>query len=135
MGIGTQPSGGYEHVTRWSARMDGLHVGKIMGEEGCHDELQEESGVGMAQPQQPRHGDAAPRPLHRRLAEHFLEGRSIGHRASRAIDETGAMARPPPFTRDGGLHGGREALQEEGKEAQREPRAGLAVCRRTEPQA
>jgi hypothetical protein len=31
---------------------------------------------------------------------------------------------PPPFTRDGGLHRGLEALQEEGKEAQRQSRAG-----------
>jgi hypothetical protein len=119
MGLGTQPSVGHDHVTRWYARMDGLHVGKIMGEEGCHDELQEESRVGMEQPQQPRHREVAPWPRPRRLAEGFLEGRRIGHRASRALNETGAMALPPPFTREGGLRGGPEALQEQGTEAQR----------------
>jgi hypothetical protein len=135
MGIGTPAPIDHEHLTRWSERMDGLHLGEIMGEEGRDHELQEESGAGMEQPQQPRHGKAAPRPLLCRLAQCFLSSRGIGHGASRAIDEKRAMAMPPAFTRDGGLHRAAEALQEEGTEAQRESGAGLTGGRRTEPQA
>jgi hypothetical protein len=43
-----------------------------MGEEGRDHQLQEESGARVEQPQQPYHGKAAPRPLHRRLAERLL---------------------------------------------------------------
>ena len=115
--------------------MDRLHPGEIVGEEGRDHQLQEHTGARMEQPQQPRHGEAAPRPLLRRLAERVLEGRGIGHGASRAIDEKRAMTMPPPFVQGGSLHGAAEALEEEGEEAQREFGTGLTVGRRTEPQA
>src|SRR5215510_4184052 len=89
----------------------------------------------MEQPQEVRHGKAAPRPRLGRLAERVLEGGCIGHRASRAINEKGAMAMPSAFTRDGRLHRAAEALEEEGEETEREFGARLAVCRRAEPQA
>ena len=115
--------------------MHRLHLGEIVGEEGRDDQLQEHPGARMEQPQEVRHGKAAPRPLLRRLAERLLQGRGIGHGAARAIDEKGAMAMPPPFVQGGALHRAAEALQEEVKEAQREFGAGLTVGRRTEPQA
>src|SRR4030095_8537264 len=46
-----------------------------------------------------------------------------------------AVAMPSPFVQGGLLHRAAEALQEEGKKAQRESGAGLTVGRRTEPQA
>ena len=115
--------------------MDRLHPGQIVGEEGRDDQLQEHTGARMEQPQESRHGKAAPRPLLRRLAEGRLQGRGIGHGASRAIDEKRAMAMPPPFVQGGSLHRAAEALEEEVKEAQRESGARLTVGRRTEPQA
>ena len=66
-------------------------------------------------PRRSRHGKAAPRPLLGRLAERVLEGRGIGHGASRAIDEKGAMPMPPPFVQGGSLHGAAEALQAGGQ--------------------
>ena len=45
----TQPPIGYEHVTGLSGRMDGLHVGQVMGQQRCDDELQEHTGTGMEQ--------------------------------------------------------------------------------------
>ena len=96
MGRGTEAPIGHEPVPFLSARMHGLHLGQIVGEEGRDDHRQEQTSPGMAQPQEPRDGNAAPRPLRRRLAERFLSGRSIGHGASRAIDQKGAMPVPPP---------------------------------------
>jgi hypothetical protein len=64
----------------------------------------------MEQPQEVRHGNAAPRPLLCRLAERVLEGRSIGHGASRAIDEKGTMTGPPLFVQGGTRHGAAEVL-------------------------
>ena len=87
-----------------------LHLGEIVGEEGCDHQLQEHTGAGVEQPQEVRHGKAAPRPLLCRLAEGLLEGRGIGHRAARAIDEKGAMPMPPPVVQGGSLHGAAEAL-------------------------
>jgi hypothetical protein len=97
MGVRTQAPSGHEHVPWGSAWMHRLYPGEIVGEEGRDDELQEEPGAGMKEPQQPRHGNAAPRLLHRRLAERLLEGRRIGHGAPRAVDEKGAMPVPPPL--------------------------------------
>jgi hypothetical protein len=114
--------------------MDGLHPGEIVGEEGGNHQLQEHTGAGMEQAQEPRHGEAAPRPLLRRLAKRLLEGRGIGHRAPRAIDQKRAMALPPPFVQGGSLHRRSEALEEESEEAQREFGPGLTVSRCTEPQ-
>jgi hypothetical protein len=98
-------------------------------------QLQEHTGARMEEPQEVRHGNATPRPLLCRLAERVLEGGSIGHRASGAIDEQGAMTMPPPFVQGGALHGAAEALSEEVKEAYRESGAGLTVGRRREPSA
>jgi hypothetical protein len=94
-----------------------LPLGEIVGEKRRDDQFQEHPGARMAQPQQSRHGKAAPRSLLCRLAERVLEGRSIGHRTARAIDEEGAMARPSPVVHGGSRHGAAEALQEEVKEA------------------
>ena len=52
--------------------MDRLHVSEIVGEEGCDHQPQEHTGARMEQPQQPGHGEAAPWPLLRRLAEGVL---------------------------------------------------------------
>ena len=89
----------------------------------------------MEEPQQVRHGKAAPRPLLRRLTERGLEGRRIRHRACRAIDEEGAMPMPPPVVRGGSLHSGSEALEEVVKEAQREFGPCLTVGGRRESQS
>jgi hypothetical protein len=89
----------------------------------------------MEQPQQPRYGKAAARPLPRRLAERALQGRSTRHGASRAIDEKGAMAMPPSFVQGGWLHGTPETLEEAGEEVEREFGTRLTVGRCTEPQA
>jgi hypothetical protein len=128
MSIRTQAPIGDEHISCLQAWMDRLHQGQIMGEEGRGHWLQEESGASMEQPQQVRHGNAAPRPLLCRLAERVLEGRRIRHRACRAINEKSPMPRPAPVVHGGSLHGAVEVLQEEVKEAQWEPDTGLAVC-------
>ena len=72
MGLRTQAPIRHEHGTRLYARMDGLHPGEIVGEEGRDDPLQEHPGARMEQPQQSRHGNAAPRPLLCWLAERVL---------------------------------------------------------------
>ena len=72
MGVGTQPAIAHEHITGWSARMDRLHPSQIVAQEGRHHSLQEPTSAGMEQPQQPRHGKAAPRPRLRRPAESSL---------------------------------------------------------------
>jgi hypothetical protein len=112
-----------------------LHLGEIVREEGRDDQLQEHTGARMEQPQEVCHGKAAPGALFRRLPERLLQGRSIGHRASRAIDEKGAMTLPPLFVQGGSLYGAAEAFEEESEEAQREFGAGLTVGCRAEPQA
>ena len=135
MGRGTQAPLCHQYITWLSARMDRLHPGQIMGQEGRNDQLQEHTGASLEQSQAPGDGAAAPRPRLRRWAEGGLQGRSIGHGASRAIDQTRAMAMPPACVQGGSLHRAAEVLQEEVKEAQRESGAGLTVCRRTAPQA
>jgi hypothetical protein len=57
----------------------------------------------------------------------------LGHGATRAIDETRAMTRPPPFVQGGSLYGAAEALEEEVEEAQRELGTRLTGSRRTAP--
>jgi hypothetical protein len=135
MGRGTQAPIGHQYITGWSARMDRLHPGKIMGQEGRNDQLQEHTRARMEQSQEPGDGAAAPRPLRRRLAAGGLQGRRIWHGASRALDQNRAMAMPPSFVQGGSLHRAAEVLQEEVQEAPRESGAGLTVCRRTAPQA
>src|SRR5919198_3394595 len=115
--------------------MDRLHPGEIVGEEGRDDQLEEHTGARMAQPQQSRHGEAAPRPRLCWLAEGLLEGRGIGHGTARAIDEKRAMAMPPPFVQGGSLHGATETLEEESEEVPREFGTRLTGGRRREPQA
>jgi hypothetical protein len=51
----------------------------------------------MEEPQQPGDGEAAPRPLHGRLAERLLSRRGIRHGAAGPIDKKGAMSQPTPF--------------------------------------
>jgi hypothetical protein len=75
MGIGTEAPIGHEHVPGWSARMHGLHPGELVGEEGRDDPRQAHPGARMNQPQQSRHGNAAPRPQLGWLAERVREGR------------------------------------------------------------
>jgi hypothetical protein len=96
--------------------VDRLHLSAIVAAQGGDHQLQEHSGAGMAQPQESRHGTAAARPLHVRLAEAVLEGRRIGHRAARSVAEEGAMPMPPPAVQTRSLHGRAEALPEEGKD-------------------
>jgi hypothetical protein len=69
MRIGTQPPIRHEHITGCYHGVHLLHLGEIVGEEGRDDQLQEHTGARMEQPQEVRHGKAAPRPLLRRLAE------------------------------------------------------------------
>jgi hypothetical protein len=52
--------------------MDRLPLGKVVGEEGRDDQLQEQARAGMKQPEEPRDGKAAPRPLLRRLTKCVL---------------------------------------------------------------
>jgi len=116
MRIGTQAAIRHQHIPFLQARMDRLHPGQIVGEEGRDHQLEAHTGARMEQPQQPRPGEAAPRPLLRWLAERVLEGRGIGHGAARAIDEKRAMTMPPPFVQGGSLYGAAEALEAEGEE-------------------
>jgi hypothetical protein len=51
MDVGTQAPIGHEYIPWWSARMDRLHSGQIVGEEGRDHELQEHPGPRMEQPQ------------------------------------------------------------------------------------
>jgi hypothetical protein len=66
-----------------------------------------------------------------RLAKGVLKGRHIGHGASRAIDETGAMTMPPLFVQGRSLYGAAETFAEEIEEAPQELRPRLTVCPRT----
>ena len=120
MGLGTQAPIGHEPIVWLSARMDRLHPGEIVGQKGRDDQLEEHTRAGMAQAQQARHGNATPGPLFRRLPERLLQGRSVRHGTSRAIDQTRAMALPPPFVQGGALYRTAEALEQKGKEAPRE---------------
>jgi hypothetical protein len=97
MGRRTHAPLGHEHSARLSARMARLPPGAIVGEKGRDHPLQAQARARMEPPQQSRHGQAAPRPLLRRLAERLLERRGIGHGAARALDQEGAMALPAPF--------------------------------------
>jgi hypothetical protein len=72
MGVRPQAPIGHQHISCVYAWMHRLHVGQVMGEQGRNDQLQEDPGARMAQPQKMRHGKAAPRALLRRLAERSL---------------------------------------------------------------
>jgi hypothetical protein len=135
MGIRTEAPIGHQHIPFVSARMHRLYLSQVVGEERRDYQLEEHTAAGMEQPQEPGDRKAAPRPLLRRLAKRLLSDRSIGHGASRAIDQKGAMAMPSPFVQGGSLHRTAEALQEEVKEAQRGSGAGLTGGRRTAPHA
>jgi hypothetical protein len=115
--------------------MHRLYLSTVVGEERRDHQLEEHTAAGMEPPQEPGDGKAAPRPLLCRLAERLVSGRSIGHRASRAIDHKGAVAMPAPFGQSGSLHRAADARQEEVKKTPRESGAGLTVGRRTEPPA
>jgi hypothetical protein len=96
MGGGTQAAIRHEHIPGRSSGVHLVPLGQIMGQAGCDHQLQEQARAGVEQPQEVCHGNAAPRPLLRRLTEGLLEGRGLGHGASRAIDQQGAMPVPPP---------------------------------------
>ena len=72
MGIGTQAPIGRAHITGLSARMERVHLRELVGEEGRDHPFQEQAGAGTEQPLQSRHGNAAPRPRLRWLAEGLL---------------------------------------------------------------
>jgi hypothetical protein len=72
MRIRTQAPIGHAHVPWVSGRMDRLHLSEIVGEKGRVRQLQEHTGAGMKQPQEPRDRKAAPTSLLRRLAEGTL---------------------------------------------------------------
>ena len=92
--------------------MDRRPLRKVVGEEWRDHQLEEENPASMEQPQQPRHGEAAPRPLFRRLAEGGLQGQGIGPGTSRAINEKRAMAMLPPFVPCGPLHRAAATLED-----------------------
>ena len=96
MCVGTQAAIRHEHIPGFESGVHPLHLGKIVGEERCDHQLEEQARAGVEQPQEVCHGKAAPRPLLRRLTEGLLEGRGIGPGAARAIDQKGAMPVPPP---------------------------------------
>jgi hypothetical protein len=62
-GIGTQPPIRHQHILRCSQGVHLLHLGEIVGEEGCNDPRQEHTGARMEEPQEVGHGHATPRPL------------------------------------------------------------------------
>ena len=95
-GVGTQAPIRHQHIPGCSGGVHLLHLGEIVGEEGRDHQLQEQARAGVEQSQPSRHGNAAPRPVLRRLTERLLEGRGIGHGTARAIDQQGAMPVPPP---------------------------------------
>jgi hypothetical protein len=105
MGIRTQAPICRQHIPFLQARPDTLHPGQAVGQKRRDRPRREHPGAGMTQPQEPRDGNAASRPLHVRLAERFPEDRRMGHRASRAIDEVGAMTLPSPLVQGGSPHG------------------------------
>jgi hypothetical protein len=133
MGRRTSSPIGHQHIPFLEARMHRLHLSQVVGEERRDHQLEEHPAAGMDSPQEPGDGNAAPRPLRRRLAKRLVSGGRLGHGASRAIDEEGAVAMPLPFVQGGALHRAAEALQEEGKEASRESGTGLTGGRRAEP--
>ena len=51
MGIGTQAPISHQYIPFLQARMDRLHPGQIVGEEGRDDQLQEHTRARMEQPQ------------------------------------------------------------------------------------
>jgi hypothetical protein len=110
MRVGTPPPIRHQPITGGYQRVHLLPLGEIMGEEGRDDQLQEPTGARREEPQEVGHGKAAPRPLRRRLAERVLEGRGIGQRAARALDEHGPMTMPPPVVHGKSLHGTADAL-------------------------
>jgi hypothetical protein len=135
MGIRTESPIGHQPIPFVSARMHGRHLSQVVGAERRDHQLEEHPAAGMEEPQAPGDGNAAPRPLLRRLAKRRLSGGRSGHGASRAIAQEGAVAMPLPFVHGGALHRAAEALQEEVKEASRESGTGLTGGRRAEPSA
>ena len=59
----------------------------------------------------------------------------LGHGAARALDQTGAMAVPPPCIGHVGRHGSAQACSEEAQEVEGEFRVGLTVGRGAEAHA
>ena len=62
---GAQAPSGHEYIPCLEGWRHRLHVGQVVGQEGCDHELQEHPGARMEQPQEMRHRNAAPWPLRR----------------------------------------------------------------------
>jgi len=135
MRIGAEAPIPRQHIPRPQARMGRWHLGQVVGEAGRDRPRQEPARAGMKQPQQARHGEAAPGPPDRGLAPGLLSSRGLRPGAPRALHETRAMAMPLAFVRETGLQGAAAALQEEGQGAERASGAGVTGGRRTEASA
>jgi hypothetical protein len=133
MGLRAQAAIGSQSIAWWSARMHRLHPGTIVGEERRDHQLPEAARARLNQPQPPRPGNAAPRPLLRRLAERFRLGRRIGPGAARALDDTGTLTRPLPVVPGGTLPRATEALAQKVEAAPRELGTSLTGGRRALP--
>jgi len=71
-GIRTEAPIGHQHIPCVSARRPRLHWSQVVGEERRDHQLEEPPAAGMEEPQEPGDGNAAPRPLLRRLAKRLL---------------------------------------------------------------
>ena len=94
MGIGTEPPVRYQHVARLQGRMEGNHLGHIMGMQGSRSYFQHHAGAGMKQRHQRGDGKATTRLLASWLAKIVVQCGGIRHRKTGAIDPKGAMAEP-----------------------------------------
>lgn len=94
MGIGTEPPVRYQHVARLQGRMEGDHLGQIMGTQGSRSYFQHHAGAGMKQRHQMGDGKATTRLLASWLAKMVVQCGGIRHRNTGAIDPKGAMAEP-----------------------------------------
>jgi hypothetical protein len=94
MGIGTEPPVRYQQVARWQGRMEGNHLGYIMGTQGSREDCQHHAGTGMTQRHQLGDGQAATGLLASWLANMGVQFGGIRHRNTGTIDPKGAMAEP-----------------------------------------
>jgi hypothetical protein len=63
MGVRTQALIGHQYVSWSKGGMHRLDLSGVVGQEGRDHELPEHPSAGMEQPQEVRHGNAAPLPL------------------------------------------------------------------------
>jgi hypothetical protein len=86
-----------EHVARLQGRMEGNHLGHIMGMQGSREDFPHHAGAGMKQRHQMGDGKATTRLLASWLAKIVVQCGGIRHRKTGAIDPKGAMAEPASF--------------------------------------